>query len=181
MIRIAAIALILASNRAAAAGSAALAVGSVADPWAAWRPLIGEWVAEGGGTPGAGSGTIGFAFDLQGNVMVRRNTVDYPAKADRRAFRHDDLMVLFHENGATRAIYFDSEGHVIRYACAANADGTSWTQVSEGPPPGYRLTYELLPGATLRVSFAISPSGKAQDFKTYVTGLARRVSTASAR
>src|SRR5947209_8337133 len=82
-------------------------------PWKAWGPLLGEWVAD--AEPDGGTG--GFTLDpsVEGRVLVRKNRADYPASKDRPAAHHEDLMVVFHEGGATRADYFDNEGHVIHY------------------------------------------------------------------
>src|SRR5690349_5925928 len=80
--------------------------------------LLGEWIGEGGGGPGEGSGAFAFARELQGKVLVRTNYAEYPASAERPAFRHDDLMIVYTDppSGRPHAIYFDSEGHVIEYA-----------------------------------------------------------------
>ena len=45
-------------------------------------------------------------------IVIRRNHAGYASGA-----QHDDLMVIYLDapNDTPRAIYFDSEGHVIRY------------------------------------------------------------------
>src|SRR5262244_1588463 len=45
-------------------------------------------------------------------------------------------------DGATRADYWDSEGHVIRYGVTVDA-GKSIVFLSEGAGPRYRLTYSF--------------------------------------
>src|SRR5262249_50045762 len=86
--------------------------------WAAYKLVAGEWKAEGGGAPGQGAGGFSFAPDLQERVLVRHASTDYLASANNPASKHDDLMIVYREQGAPsdRAIYFDNEGHVIRYA-----------------------------------------------------------------
>jgi len=49
------------------------------DRWEGWQFLLGEWQGEGSGKPGEGSAIFSFYLDLQENVLVRRNRVDYPA------------------------------------------------------------------------------------------------------
>src|SRR5207253_794819 len=116
-------------------------------------------------------------FDLQDHVLVRKNRSDQPAARGRPASHHEDLMVISRDRrdqqGALQSDYFDNEGHVIHYACQAAADGKSWTFVSTGTP-AFRLSYVLGAPDTLQVKFEISPSGKQDGFKTYLSSTVRR-------
>src|SRR5271165_5700511 len=86
------------------------------DPWEPFQYLVGDWVGEGGGRPGQGTGKFSFHWELQKHVLVRRNIAEFPAAAGRPAAVHEDLMVIHRgDNGAIKAVYFDSEGHVIHY------------------------------------------------------------------
>src|SRR6266568_2261413 len=76
--------------------------------------LIGDWQAV--DTPPGESGRFTFKRAVQDHIMVRTNEATYAATAERPASRHDDLLVIYSERGSLRADYFDSEGHVIRYA-----------------------------------------------------------------
>lgn len=69
--------------------------------WNAFKFLIGEWVGEGTGAPGEGTGGFSFSYDLQNTVLVRKNFANYPATKDRPAFTHDDLMIVYQEAGKT--------------------------------------------------------------------------------
>ena len=108
---------------AAGVGIATVAPGAAsssppaASPLEPLRFLVGTWRGEGSGTPGQGSGTATFAFELDGRVLVRRSLSDYPAAAGRPATVHEDLMVIHPAPGGhgLQAIDFDNEGHVIRY------------------------------------------------------------------
>jgi hypothetical protein len=144
------------------------------DPFHALRFLMGEWIAD--GPAAAGIGSFEFTPDVQGNVLVRRNHAEYPAANGRPAANHDDLMVIYHEGmpATVRAIYFDNEGHVIRYAVDAGAPDAV-TFISEaGPRPRYRLSYKKLPDGRLGGRFEISPPGKPEEFKTYLEWTAKR-------
>jgi hypothetical protein len=132
--------------------------GLAAADWTDMKVLTGEWIGEGSGKPGAGAGEFSFVPELQGKILVRRSFAEYPGT------RHDDLMIVYREGDATRADYYDSEGHVIRYA--VQVDGQRIVFVSDGPPK-YRLTYTALPEDKLRVQFDI-------DSKTYLVGVCRR-------
>src|SRR6266849_4941025 len=106
------------------------------DPWSSLRFLIGEWVGEGGGGPGQGTGVFSFQPDLDGKILVRKNHSEYPATKDRPAFSHDDLMIVYPETAGAplRAVYFDTEGHVIQYAIGGSADGSSVRFLSDASP-----------------------------------------------
>jgi hypothetical protein len=163
---------------------AALAGAAQPDPAAApqpfgppWTVLIGDWVGEGGGRPGAGGGTASFALDLERHALVRRATSDYPAAEGRPAVHHEDLMVVYPggPGPAARALYLDNEGHAIDYSAAWSADGKQLTFVSEARPgaPRFRLTYRVLDGDRLAVDFDIAPPGS-DTFAPYVSGVMRR-------
>ena len=148
-----------------------------AEDWGALQYLVGNWVAEGGGTPGQAAGSFSFTPDLQGRVLVRRSRAEYPATKDKPAFTHDDLMMIFREpeenaEGALRAIFFDSEGHVIRYTVTMFGDRIIFTSEPSRAAPQYRFTYARQSSAELRMKFEIAPPGKA--FATYLEGTAKR-------
>jgi hypothetical protein len=146
--------------------------------WAPFEYLLGDWVGEGGGQPGQGTGEFSFHPDLQNRILVRKNHAAYPPTKDRPGFRHDDMMVVYREsdNAAPRALYFDSEGHVIRYCVSASSDQKTIEFVSEISPssPRYRLTYVKTGTDTLTLKFEIAPPGKPDSFSTYVEAKARR-------
>ena len=147
------------------------------DVWAPLRFLVGEWVGEGGGEPGQGTGGFSFQYDLQEKILVRRNYARYPATKGRPAYAHDDLMIMYAEPGRSgwQAIYFDNEGHVIHYVVSIPADGI-WEFLSEAQParPRYRLTYRETGADTLTIKFEIAPPGKPEAFTTYIEARARR-------
>ncbi|MBI3698478.1 MAG: hypothetical protein HY238_27010 [Acidobacteria bacterium] len=154
----------------------AAAAAEPADPWKPLRFLVGDWVAEGGGVPGRGAGSLSFQLDLEGKVLVRRNRADYPASAGRAAFHHEDLMVIYPESEgkAIRAIYFDNEGHVIRYEAEFVGEAVRFLSEASASGPRYRLTYRKTGSDTVTVDFEIAPPGKPEAFAHYAGGAARR-------
>ena len=137
------------------------------DRWAPLAFLIGEWTGEGGGGPGEGSGGFSFLPDQNGTVLVRKNHADYPATKDRPAFSHTDLMFVYREDGKFRAIYFDSEDHVIHYD--VEVEGASIRFLSKD----YRLTYSKTGVDTLGIKFELRD--QAGQFKTYIEASARKL------
>src|SRR5262245_46540601 len=132
--------------------------------------LLGEWEAVGVGSPGQASGGFTFAAGLQDRVIVRTNYADYPTTGGKPSFRHDDLMVLYaREGGGIRADYYDSEGHVVRYAGTTPAAG-QLTLVSEPATgsPRFRLSYKRQGDGTLDGQFEIAPAGEPEAFKPYL-------------
>jgi hypothetical protein len=149
-----------------------------ASGWEPFEQLLGDWVGEGGGQPGQGGGEFSFHLDLQKRVLVRKSYADYPAANGRPAFRHDDLMVMYREseNSAVKALYLDSEGHVIHYSVKVSADQKTIEFISDVLPstPTYRLTYLMTGGNTLNIKFESAPPGKPDAFSTYIEAKAKR-------
>ncbi|HXX21888.1 MAG TPA: hypothetical protein VEO19_01910 [Terriglobia bacterium] len=146
--------------------------------WAPFEYLLGDWVGEGGGQPGQGAGEFSFHLDLQNRILVRKNYAAYPPANGRAAFRHDDLTVVYRESEKSplKAVYFDSEGHVIHYAVAVSSDQKTIEFVSEVLPssPRYRFTYVKTGSASVALKFEIAPPGKPDAFSTYIEAKAKR-------
>jgi hypothetical protein len=143
--------------------------------WDAWKIVIGDWTGAGSGDPGKGSGGFSFKPDLQGSVLVRKSHSEYPATQGRPATVHDDLMIVYAEQGRTRAIYFDNEGHVINYTPSFSPDGRTLNLVSDSAPntPTFRLTYASTEPDVLRINFEIASPGTS-PLKSYVSGVVHR-------
>ena len=149
------------------------------DPWAPLRFLLGSWsAASGSGQPGeAVAGSVSFALELGGGVLVRRNRTEYaPKPGAKEGAVHEDLLVIYREPGEDgfRALYWDNEGHVIHYRVSIPSRPNVVMFESEGPDKGprFRLVHELASDGQLATEFAIAPPGG--DFKTYVKGTVRR-------
>ena len=90
--------------------------------------LLGKWT--GVETNKAESGAFSFEPQLNNKIIVRHNS----------APNHEDLLVIYIED-ETRAVYFDSEGHVIHYKVSVPSENRAVFE-SDGAPK-YRLTYWL--------------------------------------
>lgn len=133
--------------------------------WKQFDFLLGKWVgtASAKETPlGPGQGGFSFDLELSKKIIVRRNHAAYDS-----GVQHDDLLVIYTE-GAPRAIYFDSEGHVIRYNITAPAkDSVVFESDGTQPGPKYRLSYWMEAGV-LKGKFEVAPPG-ASEYKTYMS------------
>jgi len=142
------------------------------DSWAPLQFLVGTWIGEGSGEPGAsGTGGSTFSLELDKKIFVRKNWAKYP----ETGINHEDLMILYKDPGsaAVRAIYFDNEGHVINYLASFPAkQSVTFESDASQQGPRYRLTYELRPDNKLEVVFLIAVPG--QPFKEYTRGLLHR-------
>ena len=145
-----------------------------AEDWGPAQFLVGHWTGEGTGQPGNGSGAFSFAADLAGHVLVRKSFADYPAADGKPAFRHDDLMVVYRDESShgLQAIYFDSEGHVIRYTVSPAGQGVVFLSDGAVNQVRYRMTYTPAGKDSLKIKFEIAAPGK--EFTTYIEAAARR-------
>ncbi len=146
-----------------------------AGPWDDIQFLFGKWGGGGQGQPGAGQGEFSFEPDLNGRIVVR-HSFNQIASGREAGTRHDDLLILYSEppNDAKRAIYFDSEGHVIRYnVTVPHPKNVVFESDVSQPGPRYRLSYSL-DGDVLNGQFEIAESAKAQ-YKTYLNWKAKKL------
>jgi len=144
--------------------------------WDAWNFLMGEWKGEGGGDPGQGTGTFSFAPDLDYTIITRKNHSVYPATKDRPAFTHDDIMTIYQSGIATKAIYFDNEGHTINYTAEFSKDSNAVIFLSDLIPssPRFRLTYTKVESGIIRITFEIASPAQPENFSMYLGGIANR-------
>ena len=142
------------------------------DPWKKLDFLLGDWTGAAGekDTPlGAGQGAFSFKPELQQKIVVRRNNAQYDSGA-----QHDDLMVIYLDapNDTPRAIYFDTEGHVIHYALSFPSPNRAVFE-SDGSQPGprYRLSYWIEAG-TLNGRFEVA--APSSEYKTYMSWTSKK-------
>jgi hypothetical protein len=155
--------------------STAFAQTPAKNSWSDWQPFLGTWEGTGGGDPGQGKGAFTFAQDLQGAVLTRHNFAEYPATKDKPAYRHDDVMIIYRDTeNHTRADYWDSEGHVIRYEVTMSPEKLVFLSDANQPGPRFRLTYTRTDANTVSITFDIAPPNDPTAFKTYIQASAKR-------
>jgi hypothetical protein len=145
--------------------------------WKRWHFIIGEWVAEGGGKPGQGTGSFSFDFDLQKRILIRKNSAIYPPAGGNPAYTHNDLMIIYKgPSYSTEAMYFDNEGHVINYSVKFSDDQNSiiFESIPQAHEPVYRLTYIKVNNQKLNLKFEIAQPDTPLNFSTYIEATAHR-------
>ena len=141
-------------------------------PWKKLEVVLGKWTGSAAekDTPlGAGQGGFSFELELNRKIVVRRNHAGYSSGA-----QHDDLMVIYLDapNDTPRAIYFDTEGHTIRYNLTfPAANKVIFESDGSQPGPRYRLSYWLNMRA-LDGKFEVPPPGA--DYKTYMSWTSKK-------
>jgi hypothetical protein len=156
------------------------------DREAYWKPyefLVGEWVAEGSGKPGEGTGRFSIYFEKQNFELVRQSIVNFPAMNGKPAFEHTDHMIMILEElpgsiNGNPAWYSDNEEHVIQYKAHFSNKQDSLIFVSDAKPgeARYRFTYVKQAGGRLKTLFEVAPPGKPAEFSLYVEGYAKKKS-----
>lgn len=142
--------------------------------WQALQFLFGKWTGTGGGQPGSGQGVFSFQPEVNNRIVVRRNSnaIDSGPAAGSS---HDDLLIIYLEaaDDKPKAIYFDSEGHVIRYKLTIpHPNSVVFESDGSQPGPGYRLSY-VLEGKNLNGKFEMAGSNK-MEYKTYLSWTATK-------
>ncbi len=117
------------------------------DPLQPLAFLQGTWEAKAQGSIGAtANGSYVFRLELGGHILARHSyTAGCKGPADFNC-EHGDLFYIYADgpNLALKAIYFDSEGHVIHYE-VSTPNPTTAVFLSEASTPGprFRLIYTL--------------------------------------
>lgn len=140
----------------------------------AWRPLqflLGTWQAmtQGGSADATGSGTYTFQMELGNHVLARHSAGEHCKGPADFNCKHDDLLYVYQDapGQSFKAIYFDSEGHVIHYDVSTpSATSVLLTSDPSRAGPQFRLSYELH-DSKMSGKFQIRAPGQA-DFKSYL-------------
>jgi hypothetical protein len=142
-----------------------------ADPWASLRFLLGSWEAKTTGGFAQAKASAGYAFrlELRDHILARHSRSGACNASDDFDCQHSDLLYLYPAaNGsAQQAIYFDNEGHVIRYDVTVPApNSVVFLSDPTQPGPQYRLSYEFVDGV-MSGKFELKMPGQA-DFTSYL-------------
>jgi hypothetical protein len=141
-----------------------------------WNYLIGEWAGEHTGQPGQGEGIFSFQTDLNGKILIRKSHTVFPATAKSAEINHDDLLIIYQGSGdnAQEAIYFDNEGHTIKYKVSFTDKSIILTSDVIANETRFRFTYTFLDNKTVNASFEMASPESPNDFKMYLSGKANK-------
>jgi hypothetical protein len=144
-------------------------------PWEKWNFLIGEWVGEGNGQPGKGEGKFSLQTDLDGKILVRKNKTVFPATDKTPETTHTDLLIVYPGEKDQEAIYFDNEGHTIKYKVSFTDKSVVLTSDVVQNAPRFRLNYTAIDAKTINISFEMASPQKPEEFKMYLEGRSIKV------
>ncbi|MGA3160224.1 MAG: hypothetical protein ABSC77_03330 [Terracidiphilus sp.] len=121
------------------------------DPWAGMRFLLGSWEAKTTGGVAQAQASAGYSFrlELRDHVLARHSRSGACSAPDDFDCQHSDLLYIYPAatGQAFEAIYFDNEGHVIRYGVTTPKPGSVvFLSDPAQTGPQYRLSYTLLVG-----------------------------------
>jgi len=138
--------------------------------------LFGDWISD--NKPEEGNGYFSFTPDLDNRVIIRKNHVSFPATANKAAFTHDDILIIYAEQPGKleNALYTDNEDHVIHYTITVSEDGKSITLNSglKSNMPLFKLLYNFTDANHVTVTFQIAQPNAPETFHTYLTGTAHK-------
>jgi hypothetical protein len=149
----------------------------IKNQWEKWNYLVGEWVGEGNGQPGQGEGKFSFLTDLDGNIMIRKSHTVFPATVNSKEIIHDDLMIIYQagSDGSQEAIYFDNEGHTIKYKVSYTEKSIVLTSSISANETRFRYTYTMIDPKTVNSSFEMASPKTPEEFKMYLSGKSIKV------
>ncbi len=139
------------------------------DPLAPLAFLEGGWAVDAKGDTGArAAGNYLFARELNGHILARHGAYVFCVGPQDFDCGHQDLLYVYAEGSALKAIFLDNEGHVIHYDVSA-PDATTAVFLSDASTPGprYRLSYSLKNGI-MTGNFQMLLPGKT-EWRDYLT------------
>lgn len=172
---------VFAQNPAPPAGkeppSAATQTPSITDPWVGVRFLIGSWESKTTSGIAQAKAAAGYAFrlELRDHILARHSSSGACLAPDDFDCQHSDLLYIYPAASGTslQAIYFDNEGHVIRYDVSEPApNSVVFLSDPAQPGPQYRLSYELAEG-TLSGKLELKMPGQ-PDFVSFLEWSGKR-------
>jgi hypothetical protein len=113
------------------------------NPWAPLNFLIGRWEAKTQGGSAGASAAGGYVFqpELRNHVLARHSSKSGCTGAADFDCEHEDLLYIYPAGRAYKAIYFDSEGHVIHYDVSIPSPATAvFLSDPSRPGPQFRLS-----------------------------------------
>jgi hypothetical protein len=138
--------------------------------WSALSFLEGTWDAKATGNGGAAAmGSYTFRLEFRDHILARHGDLSQCKGPSTFDCDHGDLLYIFRDapTQPLKAIYFDSEGHVIHYYVSTpSMTSAVFLSDSSQPGPQFRLAYELK-GQVMSGTFQTRMPGQ-QEWKSYL-------------
>ena len=106
---------------------------------------------------------------------MRKNKTVFPATDKTPETTHTDLLIVYQGEKDQQAIYFDNEGHTIKYKVSFNDKSIVLTGDIMQNAPRFRLSYTTIDAKTVNISFEMASSQKPEEFKMYLEGKSIKV------
>jgi hypothetical protein len=148
------------------------------DPLKPLSFLQGTWEAKTDSSSGVSSvGKYSFQLELRNHVMARQSVSKESCTGpENYDCNHSDLLYIYpgELDQSLQAIYFDNEGHVIKYQISTPTP-TSAVFLSDGSQPGpqFRLVYERT-GDTMFGKFQMRMPGQS-EWKSYLEWSGKKI------
>lgn len=142
------------------------------DPWAPFKPFIGNWTGEGGGEPGNGSYERSYQFIMGNKFIEVRNKSTYPPSANNpKGEVHEDLGYISYDRSLKtfRLRQFHIEGFVNEYLLDSISPDQKTlifiTESIENIPAGWKAkeTYRILSDTRIEETFELAAPQKAYE------------------
>ncbi|HXI87070.1 MAG TPA: hypothetical protein VNH64_06400 [Parvularculaceae bacterium] len=157
--------------------SPAMAETALKPPLADIGFLVGRWQSDDGQVADTGETSKGeslITIEADGGALLRRDKTTTFDKNGESSSSFAQLMMIYREGDAVKAIYEDGEGHLIRYDSVTVTPGKAVTfNSAPGAGPVFRLTYEAKAPDVLAVTFGMIAPGSA-DLHLIASGTLRR-------
>ncbi len=143
---------------------------SKTSPLAPLSFLIGKWQSE--STPGIDV----FRKDLGGHIIVRSAQSKCVGTSDQASSMRSVMTIYSDSDGKIRAIYFDNDGHVVRYRVAGMSPSmVQFVSDDADRGPHLRLTYSRTDDRTMAVKFEMAMPDHPSEFRSVAEANETRV------
>lgn len=134
--------------------------------WDHLKFFIGKWIGQTTEGDTAIPRNSLFTSELDDNIIVRKNYLDFGDKPGGEQLMHEDLMIIFrYPDGGINATYFDNENRIINFVVSISESGEEviFQSIPIKGMPFYKITYIKINKDEIYVNFESSTSGNKND------------------
>ena len=134
--------------------------------WDHIKFFVGKWIGQSSENDTLLPRNSLFTSELDDNIIVRKNYIDFGEQPAGEQLRHEDLMIIFrYPDGIINATYFDTENRVINFVVNISelGDEIIFESIPIKGMPFYRITYVKYSPDEIYVNFESSITGTKKD------------------